>query len=153
MKRWMPLAWIAAGAWMLFGCSGVNVNTPAGFAEIDDDDTYAYRATSAEGVVLAVREEANDPRGNLDFWSSAVRYELERKGYTSVDKQDVRSPGGVEGRQMRYRTTRNGRPNVLWVTVFVTDGSVFVVEAGGDVAHFERVEKAVDEAVRGLDLG
>jgi hypothetical protein len=82
-----------------------------------------------------------------------VRYELERKGYARVDKQDVHSPGGVAGRQMRYRVTRNGRPNVLWVTVFVTESSVFVVEAGGDVAHFERVEKAVDEAVRGLDLG
>jgi hypothetical protein len=39
------------------------------------------------------------------------------------------------------------------VTVFVTDGSVIVVEAGGDVAHFDGVEKAVDEAVRGLDVG
>ena len=153
MKHWMPIGWIVSGALMLVGCGGVNMNTPAGFAEVDDDDTYAYRATSAEGVVLAVREEANDPHGNLDFWASALRYELERKGYSSVDKEDVRSPSGVEGRQMRYRVTHNGRPHVLWITVFVTDRTVFVVEAGGDVAHFERVENAVDKAVRGLDLG
>lgn len=154
MKPWMPLGWIVAGALTLFGCgTSVSMNTPPGFAEIDNDDTYDYRATSAEGVVLAVRHEANDPRGNLEFWSSAVRYELERKGYTRLDKSDIRSPSGLVGRQMRYSVTREGRPHVLWVTVFVTPSSVFVVEAGGDVAHFEAVEKEVDKAVRNLNIG
>lgn len=153
MKYQTAMGWMIAGALLLFGCGGAQLNTPAGFAEISDSDAYDYRATSAEGVVMAVRREDNNPKGNLEFWASAVHYELERKGYSHTDATNVRSMGGVSGRQMRFRITRDGRPHVLWVTVFVTDKRVFVVEAGGDVAHFERVEKAVEEAIRAIDLG
>jgi hypothetical protein len=136
------------------GCGpGFVMNTPAGFAELDDNDAYAFRATSAEGVVVAVRREANDPKGNLDFWASAIGYELERKGYARLSEENVQAPGGVSGKQLRYHVTQNGRPHVFWATVFVTDRSVVVVEAGGDEAHFDRVKASVDLAIRRIELG
>jgi hypothetical protein len=134
------------------GCSrGFDIQTPDGFAELDEGD-YSYRATSAEGVVIAVRREDNDPEGNLAFWSAAVDYELRRKGYSAVSSKDVKSGGGVSGKQIRYTLTREGRPNVLWATVYVTGGHVTVVEAGGDAAHFEHVEADVERAIGAIDV-
>lgn len=154
MKRSALLACFAALGLTLMGCgSGFTMNTPAGFAQLDDNDDYAYRATSAEGVVVAVRREDNEPKGNLEFWASAIGYELERKGYTRVSEEKVQAPAGISGKQLRYHVTKGGRPHVFWATVFVTDDKVVVVEAGGDEAHFDRVKASVEVAIRRIELG
>lgn len=136
------------------GCArGFEIQTPDGFAELDRTDDYRYRATSAEGVVIAVRREKNEPRGSLEFWSSALRSELELQGYHFESEKSVKSKDGTAGKQLRYAVTREGRPNALWVTVFVSGSRVLVVEAGGDVAHFGRVQSKVAQAIENLDLG
>jgi hypothetical protein len=56
---------------------------------------------SAEGVVIAVRRERNQPKANLAFWSAAVDYELRRKGYSAIASKDVKSAQGVPGKQIR----------------------------------------------------
>lgn len=136
----------------LGGCArGFDIHTPDGFAELDQGD-YAYRATSAEGVVIAVRREANDPKANLAFWSAAVDHALRKKGYSALSAKDVTSENGVPGKQIRYTATRAGRPNVLWTTVYVSGSHVVVVEAGGDAAHFQRVEAEVERAVGAIEI-
>ena len=135
------------------GCArGFEIQTPDGFAELDGTDDYRYRSTSAEGVVLAIRREKNEPHGSLAFWSSALMNELAARGYNLEKNLDVKSKDGTAGKQLRYLSSRDGRPNVLWVTVFVTDSRVVVVESGGDVAHFEHVEPKVSAAIEALDL-
>jgi hypothetical protein len=136
----------------LGGCTrDVGIQTPESFAELDEGD-YAYRATSAEGVVIAVRREDNDPKGTLAFWSSAIDYELRRKGYSAQSAKSVKSADGVAGKQIRYSASREGRPSVLWTTVFVSGGNVIVVEAGGDAAHFEGVESEVEKAINEVEV-
>jgi hypothetical protein len=135
------------------GCHGFEIKTPDGFAELDGNDDYSYRATSAEGVVLAVRKEKNDPEGGLDFWSSAVKNDLTQRGYRLVESKNVKSKNGVAGTELRCEMTRAGRPNVLWVAVFVSGSRVIVVEAGGDVAHFEHSEDRVQAAIENLEVG
>ncbi len=62
------------------GCTHQSeIQTPDGFAVLEDE-RYDYRASSAEGVVLAVRDNKNDPQGDLDFWSGALHAHLERRG-------------------------------------------------------------------------
>ncbi len=137
----------------LGGCGkGFSIETPSSFAEIDAGN-FDYRATSAEGVVLGVRREKNDPHGNLEFWSAAIDHELVRHGFVPGVTRAVTTPSGLTGRQMRYSTTRNERPFVLWTTVFVDGKHLVVVQAGGDEAHFSQVEKAVDHAIRTLEVG
>ncbi len=136
------------------GCSrGFDIKTPDGFAELEDGDDYRYRATSADGVVLAVRREANDPKGSLEFWASAIGNELSERGYGTAKAEKVTSKDGTPGRRLEYRTSRNGRPNVLWVTVFVSGSRVVVVETGGDADHFRKVEKEVSVAIGAVEIG
>ena len=142
---------------LAIGCSsGARVSAPEGFAELDEGETYSYRATNAAGVVIAVRTEDNDPRGNLEFWTSALDYKLHNAGYVALDKlpSKVKSDAGLDGRRLRYEIQRNGRPHEYWVTVFVTTGEVVVVEAAGDQAFFDLdAKKQIDAAVRTIKLG
>ena len=136
------------------GCSrGFVLTTPAGFAELEDEESYAYRATSAEGVVLAVRHEPNEPYGDLAFWTGAVDAQLRRNGYVADKALDVESVSGLRGRQLRYHLMREGREQSFWATVYVTEAHVVVVETGGDRAFFEKLESAVSAAITSLDIG
>lgn len=131
---------------------GFGIETPDGFAELESNDEYRYRATTAEGVVLAVRREDNEPKGGLDFWSAAVENELALRGYEKLSAKNIQSKNGTPGRQLAYKVSRNGRPNVLWVAVFVTSSRVIVVETGGDEAHFSHVEPKVSQALSELEV-
>ena len=136
------------------GCSnGFTIATPNGFAELEDQDNYGYRATNAEGVVLAVRREANKPYGDLGFWSGAVDAYLQRKGYQAVETVDVKSADGVAGKQVRYRTSHGDREQIFWVAVFVTGEAVVTVEAGGERDFFVPVEKSLGAAISSLTIG
>jgi len=135
---------------------GAKVSAPDGFAELEPGEEYSYRATSASGVVIGVRTEDNDPNGNLEFWTAALDYKLQKAGYAPMDKaaSKVKSDAGMDGRRLRYEIQRNGRPHEYWVTVFVAGDSVVVVEAAGDQAFFDgATQKQIDVAVRTVKLG
>ncbi len=134
------------------GCArGFDINTPDSFAELEGSDDYKYRATSAEGVVIAVRTADNDPKGNLEFWKTAMGYELSRRGYAKQSEVAVKSLSGTPGVQLRFTTSHRERPHVFWATLFVTGSKIVIVEAGGDKAHFEQVRAEVQAAIEGVD--
>lgn len=141
---------------LLAGCGpNLRLATPEGFATLEDDNDYVYRATSAAGVVIGVRREANKPKANLDFWSEALDRALRRRGYEPEGPStEVRATGGQPGRQMRYTKAESGRTYRFWVTVFVTDSKVFVVEAGGDKDRFKGdAEESVKRAIASITIG
>lgn len=159
--RGVPSPWSRAMGWLVLafaatlalGCGrGFVITTPAGFAELEDQEDYGYRATNAEGVVVAVRREDNRPYGDLSFWSGAVDAHLRRNGYEAKKAIDVKSANGIAGRQIRYQRKHGGREHAFWVSVFVTEDVVVTVEAGGDRAHFDKLEKAVSAAIQSLEI-
>jgi hypothetical protein len=132
------------------GCGpGARLDTPPGFATLDKQKEYVYRSTSAEGVVIAIRGEKNDPKGNLDFWADAIDRQLRNNRYKLDGKpSDVRSRSGQSGRQTRYTREDGGRSYRFWATVFVTDDKVWVVEAGGDQERFTgKLEQTIARAI------
>lgn len=137
---------------LAIGCnSGARVSAPDGFAELDEGETYSYRATNAAGVVIAVRTEDNNPRGNLDFWTNAVDLKLKKSGYSakSDEATKVSSDLGLDGRRLRYSMQKDGRPHEYWVTVFVTEDKVIVVEAAGDEQFFDaKTQKRIEAAMK-----
>jgi hypothetical protein len=145
--------WILTlAALVLGGCSTARMQTPSGFAA-HEDETYDYRASDGEGVVLAVRSEKNDPQGDLEFWSSAVDVRLRKAGYVAASRREVESIDGRPGRQLRYEIASEGRTLAFWVTVFVAGRRVVIVEAGGDTELFEPKAKVVEAAIASLHVG
>jgi len=148
---WAPLLLLACAA-----CGPrATVQTPSGFAELEDQQEYVYRAATADGVALSVRAEKNQPHGNLDFWALALDGQLRRVGYAPEGPAaEVHTQSGLSGRETRYTRVENGRKYRFWLAVFVTERRVWVVEAGGDE---ERVKGAVpagiQKAIESLTVG
>lgn len=141
-------------AWALTGCgAGFAMERPEDFVALDDAASasrgYALRATSAEGVVVAVRALDNERHGSRDFWVQAIRNRLRRdQGYALTSESDVAAASGEQGHQMRFgHDDASGRPYVYWVTVFVTDARIYVVEAGGRRDQFEPATAEVEHAL------
>lgn len=130
-------------------CASFHVNTPNGFAELEDDERYDYRATNADGVVIAVRVVRNEPRASLEFWGRVVDERLRRQGYVPEgNPEPVRSANGLPGVMFRYGATVGGREHRYQVAVFVQNKKVFVLEAGGDREVFDPAAPAVARALR-----
>ena len=145
--RRLPL--ILALSLLAPACASFHLNTPNGFAQLEDDERYDYRATNADGVVIAVRVERNEPLANLEFWGRVVDERLRRQGYVpNGNPEPVQSANGVPGVLFRYGATVGGREHRYPVAVFVRARKVFVVEAGGDREVFDPAAAAVARAFR-----
>jgi len=144
--RRLPLI-VLALALLVPACASFHVNTPTGFAELEDDERYDYRATNADGVVIGVRAVRNEPRANLEFWGRVVDERLRRQGYVPEgNPEPIRSADGLAGVMFRYGCTVGGREHRYQVAVFVRTKKVFVLEAGGDREVFDPAAPAVARA-------
>jgi hypothetical protein len=154
-----PLLLAAAALGGLGGCGpSFAIETPAGFVELEQEySSYDYRATSADGLVLAVREIDHDPKGELSFWVKAIENRMrERGGYALLESAPTKSADGVAGMQLRFGLDVDsspegggvGKPHLYYVAVFVTDARIFVIEAGGTKELMTAQAQAIEAALR-----
>lgn len=149
MRRHLAFAsWLTlAGA-----CAPFTANTPAGFVELPDQaPQYDYRATTADGVVLAARAFDNDVHGDEKFWAQALENRLRAfGGYALLESRPVTARGGLSGRQLRFGHDQAQKPHLYTLTVFVTKDHVYVLEAGGPKALMDRDAAKVDAFAAGF---
>jgi hypothetical protein len=147
MRRWMLVGLLGC----LMGCGyAFEPSTPSGFVELkkQEDAGYAYRATSADGLVIGVRQLDNDPKGELSFWEQAIENQLrQRVGYSLIDKRDAKSADGTAGRQLRFGHDEGKTPHLYYVTIFITDHHIFLIEQGGTKELVEAHAADLDGAV------
>jgi hypothetical protein len=134
----------------LAGCGpGFQASTPPGFVELEDQTQYDYRATNADGLVIAVRELDHDPKGQIDFWTKAIENHMrQRGGYALIGTSDVKSADGVAGKQLRFGHDEGNKPHLYYVTLFLTDAKLYLLEAGGTKELVERHAGQLDWAVQ-----
>lgn len=131
-------------------CGTFSIQTPTRFLELEDDAAYDYRATTADGVVLAVREhQVDEERGSTAaFWVEAIEGRLRHAGgYALTEKKDVTTTAGLKGTQLRFGHDEGQKPYHYWVTVFVSGDSVYVVEAGGAEDVFTPSRESIEKAI------
>lgn len=137
---------------LLAGCAhGAKLDTPKGFANLGDGAHFTFRAANAKGIVLTTRTEDNEVKANTEFWADALDAKLRDKGYSAEASRTVKTARGLEGTQLRYVTSHNGRAHRYWVTVFATASKVYVVEAAGDKEPFDQQVAIVENAITTLD--
>jgi hypothetical protein len=144
-----PIHLLLSVAVFVVGCGpSFEAATPPGFVELEDQNMYDYRATTADGLVIAVREIDHDPKGAMEFWTRAIENRMrQRGGYALLGTHDVKSKDGVDGKQMRFGHDESGKPHLYYVTVFLTEKYIFLVEAGGTKELMERSVKDIDWAI------
>jgi hypothetical protein len=128
------------------------LDAPNDFAQLGKGGDYDFRAASAQGIVVAVRTESNEPRASVDFWAQAIDQRLARDGYTRDAIKDIASERGIPGKQLRYARNEDGRVYRYWLTVFATDARVILVEAGGDSETFDPAQKSIERAVLSVKI-
>jgi hypothetical protein len=138
---------------MLMACGpSFVVATPPGFVELEDDNEqsqYAYRATNADGLVIAVREIEHEPEGELSFWTRAIENQMRsRGGYALIEQKDVKTLAGLVGKQLIFGHDEENKPNLYYVTVFSNPEYIYLLEAGGKKelveAHKAQLKWAVE---------
>jgi hypothetical protein len=139
---------------LLSGCGhDFTAATPRGFVELENQNLYDYRATSADGLVIGVRELDNDVKGELAFWARAIENQLRsRGGYALLDTRDVRSKDGVAGKQLRFGHDEGATPHLYYVSVFVTPKHVQLIEIGGTKELVTKNLTAADFAVASFSV-
>jgi len=122
-----------------------DIKTPSEMLELKDQDPpFAYRAMTPDGVVVAMRV-VDDDRADLGFWEHAVTLRIrELAGYSLLHESDVTSHDGTKGKELVFGHDENGKPYVYKVRVFVAQGRVFVLEAGGAKPQMDRYTPVVD---------
>ena len=129
-----------------------DVATPDGFVELteDGDRTYdanaeEYRASTADGVVLAVRAWDNEPKVDLTVATRSLENRTRLgQGYALLEKKEVLAADGTKGTALYLGHDQEGQAHLYRVVVFVTDDHVYIVEAGGKKELFEKATKSVD---------
>ena len=143
------------------GCAAYQITTPEAMVELPQSSlrgTYVYRATTTDPVVVAVRIERMGPReatprGSLDFWSEAISRALrDLQGYALLETHDVRSADGRSGRQLRFGRDQDNHAYLYWVTIFVTEKRLHLIEAGGERAAFEAQRAHVEAAIESYEV-
>lgn len=131
-----------------------SVETLKSIAAVFEVDFASLSPTPPESPTMSVsptaRTEKNDLRGNTDFWSESIDLKLTRAGYTKQADKEVTTARGLKGRQLRYAVERRGREHRYWVTVFLKDDRVVLVEAAGDSEHFGAAEATVERSIATL---
>lgn len=123
------------------------------FVVLDEHSGYDYRATTPEGLVIAVRDIDNErSHGELPFWTKAIEDELRLdQGYALLDTKSITTRQGHTGTQLRFGLDREGEAHIYIVSIFVTKKRVFLIEAGGTEAqmkrHHAQIEWSVNEFV------
>ncbi len=122
-----------------------DVKTAPGFVPLENQTAYDYRATTPEGVVMAVRVVEDEKRGDLAFWTQALTLQLrDVSGYALLDTADVRSLDGTPGKLLKLGHDEADKPFTYWVAIFPAQGRLFLVEAGGAKDAFERSRPRVE---------
>jgi len=144
----------------VLGCGhSFEAATPPGFVELEDQARYDYRATTADGLVIGIREIDHEPEGALDFWTRAIENQMrQRGGYALLGTRDVKSADGYTGKQLRFGHDEGNKPHLYSVTLFITRSSKFlifgksskllVIEAGGSKEQMEKNAQHIDWAIQ-----
>jgi hypothetical protein len=123
------------------------VQTAPGFLELEGqkDDGYDYRATTPEGVVVAVRVIDDEDRADNDFWTRTLTLKLrDEMGYALVGQADAVSADGTKGKTLKFAHDENGKPYDYWVTVFLAQGRLFLVESGAPRELMDKARPSVE---------
>ena len=73
-------------------------------------------------------------------------------GYALLDSKDATSADGTKGKLLQFGHDEDGKPYAYWVAVFLAQGRLFVVEAGGAKEAFERARPSVDWMMKSVKV-
>lgn len=145
-KTWLlPMLLIA-------GCQAPRIETPPGFARVSHPFPHDFKAVSARGHVLALRQHPNpDAKADLAYWSQAVEHQkVTLDGLTLTGREEIRTKSGLAGTLFQFELGDGARKTGYWVGVFVDPRRIVTVEVGGPADELHDQADALHTAIRSV---
>ncbi|MCG5052971.1 MAG: hypothetical protein KA712_08420 [Myxococcales bacterium] len=144
-------------ALLAVGCAPkLRIKTAPTFADVTKlaGGDYLYRATSADGVVVAVRREPREPGDASEaFWTEALQTHFRQHGgYALIEKKQVRLGGSGLGPLLRFGRDQAGAPYLYELGLVLTKDWIYLCEVGGRQATVEQHRKAIDSMLASVSL-
>ena len=140
---------------MVAGCgASFDIETPPEMVAVEHGSNK-YVGMTHEGVVVRVNvysqgEGSRDvPQGSHEFWLASTRERMRTTGgYALLDEKEVQSSDGHGGTRLEFGRDQDGVPYRYWITLYVTDDNIHVIDAGGRQDRFENAQDAVERALK-----
>ncbi len=62
----------------------------------------------------------------------------------------MKTKSGLDGKQLRFGHDESGKPHLYYVTIFLTEDYIFLLEAGGTKELMEKGSAGLDQAIDGF---
>lgn len=133
-----------------------DIKTPDGFIDLEDryedQGAHEYRASTADGVVIAVRAFDNKPKADMALAVRALENRVRiGQGYALLGKHEVVARDGNKGTMLEFGHDEPSGPHLYYTAVFLTDDRVFIFEAGGRKELVEKAKPSIDWALKSFD--
>lgn len=123
----------------LGGCATtkMQIELPKELKRYEHENTL--KLISADGVRVKARELDNYPKGDLDFWSDAMKTHLDHRGYVFKTKRCFETKRQkLNGCTLEFVVARGPEDWLFSQTIFVAGEKIILIEAA---APFERLTK------------
>ena len=122
------LAALVAGT----GCKQ-HVKTPDEFAKMENPGySFEFRAISPDEVVIGVQKKANEPKGDLTFWTSVWKDKFPPiKDYQFVETKDFETDAGRPASLLTYTSEEEDGLFRMMVGLVVVKKNIWILTAGG----------------------
>ncbi len=146
------VALLSASLGLLSSC--VSMQVPERFL-VTTRGADELKAITPEETKLWLREFNDPDRGDLAFWSEALRRDLvENRGYTLLSEGKIEDAGGNVGTELVLEATIQGRAVRELLALFVFPGAfdnrIRVVELVGEKEPFEAALDEVRASIKTL---
>jgi hypothetical protein len=129
------------------------VETAPGFVELENQAEYAYRSTTPEGMVFAIRVIDDEKRGDLGFWTRALTLQMrDVSGYALLETSDVKSRDGTAGKLLKFGHDEDNKPYSYWLAIYMAQDRLFLVEAGGTKEQADRMRPQIDWMLKSVKV-
>ncbi len=150
----LVMACTFAASTLVLGCGRpYEAATPDGFIDFGDryksEGSHEYRAATADGVVLGIRAFDNDPKADMSLAVRALENRVRLgQGYALLGKHEVSARNGTKGTMLEFGHDEANGPHLYYLTVFLNDDHVFLLEAGGKKDLVEKARPSIDWAIK-----
>jgi len=138
-QSWILMLLIVLSTGVLFGCAGIKINRPDGFA---DETGERYLAVSPEGVRFQVKQIQNYPLKPLSFWKDVVKNQLSYQGYV-LSKEAEFTSKGIPGYYLEWLANFNGQTWIYMTAMLVQGDAILLAEAAAESGMYKLHREAM----------
>jgi hypothetical protein len=117
------------------------------------ENTPTLKLITADGVRIKSRELENYPKGDLDFWSDALKTHLDHRGYVFKTKRCFETtPQKLQGCTLEFVVARGPEDWLFTQTLFVDGEKILLIEAAAPFDRLTKLEPSYTAALKTLVL-